>query len=137
LAKEKKDPLDTTPEILLHTLLKNPTGPPTIAATGLIILGGVVVLPALKWFWTSLTGTLDDIKKAIDDAVQEGIEKLQDTAEAIVAPVVDVIDTTEKCYEDAKVAGFFVPGISSARYTACMLRKGFSSKQSSTLLGLE
>lgn len=84
-----------------------------------------------------MTGTLDDIKKAIDDAVQEGIDKLQDTAEAIVAPVVDVVTATEKCYDDARVSGFCIPGVSPARYTTCMLRKGFSSKQSSTLLGLE
>lgn len=136
MAKDK-DPLDTTSEVMLHTLLKNPTGPPTIAATGLILLGGVVVLPALKWFFASLTGTLAEIQKAIDDAVRAGIEKLEDTAEAIVAPVVDTVDATQECYEGAKVLGIFVPGVSSARFSACMALKGFSSKQSSTLLDLE
>jgi len=135
LAKDK-DPLDTTPEILLHTLLKNPTGPPTIAATALIILGAPIALHGLKWFFSSLTETLAEIQKAIDDAVRAGIEKLEDTADAIIAPVVDTVDATQECYDKAKIAGIFVPGVSSARFTACMALKGFSSKQSSTLLDL-
>ena len=122
----------------LNAFLANPTGIPTIALTGVALVGGYVIGPQIKLFIMGILSLPEDIAEAIENGVKTGMEELKGGAEEVLTPVDQTVIEVKDCIEQAKIETFLVGRVwlpaSIPKYWACMLRKGYSRHQADKLL---